>query len=74
MVTGRTESAFWFYIKGDEGRVQAMDAAQAVFDQTLQDEENGRKPVGVRSEASGDCSAYAVPDGLILRRAACPSA
>ena len=45
-----------------------MDAAQAVFDETLQDKENEPKPAGVRSEACGALSDYAVLDRLIFLR------
>jgi len=40
-----------------------MDAAQDVFDQTLQDEENGRKPVGVRLELAAIAQLTRFPMG-----------
>jgi hypothetical protein len=45
-----------------------MDAARAVFDEALQDEKNEPKPDGVRLEAHGGRSDYAVLYDLIFLR------
>jgi hypothetical protein len=59
---GRNGIRFLVLHKEVRGESEGVDAARAVFDETLQDEENEPKPAGVRLETCGGRSDYAVLD------------